>query len=141
MNVQPYLFFEGRCEEALTFYKKALGAEVIMLMRNKEAPDKPPEGRVAPNSEDKILHASFKIGDSIINASDGGCYGNPIFKGVSLSLQVRDEAQAERAFNALAESGKVHMPLMKTFFSPRFGMVEDRFGVSWMILVWNEPQR
>ncbi len=133
MNVQPYLFFDGRCEEAVQFYRSALGAEVTMLMRVKESPD---PGMVPPGaSGDKILHASLRIGDTTVLASDGQCLGRPSFQGFALSLTVPDEAEAERRFRALAEGGQVHMPLAKTFFSPRFGMVADRFGVSWMIYV------
>jgi PhnB protein len=135
MNVQPYLFFDGRCEEALDFYKQALNAEILMLVRNKESPEKPPEGRLAPNSDEKIMHVTFKVGDSLLGASDGGNFGHAVFKGFNLTLQVADEAEAERCFNALAQGGTVHMPLVKTFFSPRFGMVADKFGVSWMIMV------
>jgi PhnB protein len=135
MPVQPYLFFEGRCEEALDFYKRAVGAEVTMLLRYRESPDPPPPGAVAPGSEDKVMHASVRIGDSDVMASDGCCGGTSRFEGFSLSLSVADEAEADRAFAALGEGGQVQMPLMKTFFSPRFGMVVDRFGVSWMVIV------
>ena len=135
MKIQPYLFFEGRTEEALEFYKKALGAQVTMLMRFRESPDPPPPGMVPPGSENKVMHASFEVGGSLVMASDGGCSGNTKFGGVSLSLSVPDEATADRFFGALAEGGQVQMPLGKTFFSPRFGIVADRFGVSWMIIV------
>jgi len=135
MLVQPYLNFNGRCEEAVEFYRKALGAEVAMMMRFKENPEPPQPGMVHSGSENKILHTSFRVGDSIIMASDGRCQGNTEFQGISLSLTVSREADADRYFNALAEGGQVQMPLAKTFFSPRFGMVADRFGVSWMIIV------
>ena len=135
MQVQPYLFFEGRCEEALAFYRGALGAEVTALMRFNESPDPPPPGTVPPGSEDKVMHAAFRIGDATVMASDGRCSGQPRFGGVSLSLSVPDEGTADRFFAALAEGGQVRMPLGKTFFSPRFGMVADRFGVSWMVIV------
>jgi PhnB protein len=135
MQVQPYLFFDGRCEEALEFYRKALGAEVTMLMRYKESPDAPPPGMVPPGSENKVMHSSFRIGNSTLLASDGSCQGKPSFQGVTLSLTVSSDAEADRLFGALAEGGQVQMPLMKTFFSSRFGMVADRFGVSWMIVV------
>jgi PhnB protein len=131
-QVQPYLFFEGRCQEALEFYRKALGAEVTALMRYKDSPD---QTMVQPGSEDKVMHASFRIGDSTLMASDGHCQGKPSFQGFSLSLTVANDAEAERMFNALADGGKVQMPLAKTFFSSRFGMVADRFGMGWMILV------
>jgi PhnB protein len=133
MQIQPYLNFDGRCEEAINFYKKALGAELTGLMRYSETPDAPPPGMVAPGSENKVCHAAFRIGESTVMASDGGCRGKSDFQGITLNLSVANEAEADRAFAALAEAGKVTMPLMKTFFSPRFGMVQDRFGVSWMI--------
>jgi PhnB protein len=135
MQVKPYLFFDGRCEEAIDFYKSVLGAEVLMLMRFKESPDPPPPGVVPPGSEDKVMHSCLKIGDSEVMASDGTCGGQESFKGFSLSLNARDAAEADRLFAALAEGGQVQMPLAKTFFSPRFGMVADRFGVSWMVVV------
>jgi PhnB protein len=134
MKVQPYLFFDGRCEEAIEFYKRTLGAEVLMLMRFNEAPEPPPPGMVPPGSENKIMHASMRIGETEVMASDGRSMGNPVFQGVSLSLSVASEAEADRLFNALGEGGQVQMPIGKTFFSPRFGMVADRFGVSWMIV-------
>jgi PhnB protein len=134
MKVQPYLFFDGRCEEAIDFYKKALGAEVTFMMRFNESPDPPPPGMVPPGSENKIMHSSLRIGENEIMASDGMCMGKPTFQGVSLSLEVPNEAEADRLFNALGEDGQVQMPIGKTFFSPRFGMVADRFGVSWMIV-------
>lgn len=139
MQVQPYLFFDGRCEEALEFYRKALGAEVKMLMRNKDSPEPPPPGMLPPGSENKVMHAVFRVGDTEVMASDGRCQGKPDFKGFSLSITVPDEAKADKLFAALADGGQVQMPLAKTFFSPRFGMVADRFGVSWMIYV--EPKR
>jgi PhnB protein len=134
MLVQPYLFFEGSCEEAIEFYRKALGAEVTMLMRFKDSPDTsmcPP----GPGAGDKVMHASFRIGETMVMASDGRCQGKPSFQGFALSLTVPNEAEADRKFAALADGGQVQMPLSKTFFSPRFGMVADRFGVMWMVLV------
>jgi len=133
LQVQPYLFFNGRCEEAVEFYRHALGAEVIMLARFKDSPEPPPPGRLPPGSENKIMHAGFRIGGTTILASDGCDEGGPKFEGFSLSLIVPDADAAERAFAALAEGGKVGMPLAKTFYSTRFGMVTDRFGVSWMV--------
>ena len=136
MQVQPYLFFDGRCEEAVEFYRRALGSEVTMLMRFKESPE--PQGDMcppAPGSGDKVMHACFRVGETSVMASDGLCSGKPSFQGFSLSLSARDEAEAERLFSALGEGGQVQMPLAKTFFSPRFGMVADRFGVSWMVVV------
>ena len=135
MQVQPYLFFDGRCEEALEFYRKALGAKVEMLMRYKEAPDAPPPGTLPPGSENKVMHASVRVGDTVVMASDGHCSGKPSFSGFSLTVNARDEAEAKRFFSALAEGGSVTMPLGKTFFSPAFGMATDRFGVGWMVIV------
>lgn len=135
MLIQPYLFFDGRCEEALDFYRRALGAEVEMLMRYRESPDPPPPGMVPPGSEDKVMHASFRIGDTVVMASDGCNAGQPRFDGFSLSLTVADEAAADRAFAALGDGGQVQMPLGRTFFSPRFGMLTDRYGVGWMVIV------
>ena len=135
MQVQPYLFFDGRCEEAVAFYKKALSAEVEMLMRFKESPEPPQPGMIPPGSGDKIMHSSLRIGDTRVMASDGRCTGQTDFRGFSLSLTVANEAEAERKFTELAAGGQVQMPLAKTFWSPRFGMVSDRFGVSWMVIV------
>jgi PhnB protein len=135
MQVEPYLFFEGRCEEAVEFYRKALGAEVVMLMRYKDSPEPPPPGMLPPGSENKVMHASLRIGDATVMASDGRAQGQPSFQGFSLSITVPDEARADKLFSALADGGKVQMPLAKTFWSPRFGMVADRFGVGWMINV------
>jgi PhnB protein len=135
MQIQPYLFFDGRAEEAAEFYRTKLGAEITMLMRNKDSPDKPPPGMLPPNSENKVMHMALKIGDTTVLASDGSCAGKPVFQGFSLSLTVKDEAEAGRLFAALADGGQVRMPLGKTFFSPSFGMVADRFGVGWMVYV------
>jgi PhnB protein len=130
--VQPYLFLEGRCEEALEFYKKAVGAEVQMLMRYKDSPDKAACG---PVPGEKVMHASFRIGETTLMASDGRCQGKATFQGFALSLSAADAAEAGRLYNALGEGGQVIMPLGKTFFSPSFGMVTDRFGVCWMVIV------
>ena len=135
MQVQPYLFFDGRCEEALEFYKKALGIKVEMLMRIKDSPDPVPPGMWPPGSENKVMHAAFRLGNSLVMASDGMAKGNPEFKGFSLSLDAASEAEADRLFAALGQGGKVQMPLGKTFWSPAFGIVEDRFGISWMVQV------
>ena len=135
MKVQSYLFFDGRCEEAIEFYKKALGAKVEMLMRFKENPDGMNSPMCPPGSDEKILHSCFRIGDTEVMASDGYAKGNPEFKGFCLSVSAKDEADADKMFNALGEGGQVRMPLMKTFFSPRFGMVADKFGVGWMVIV------
>jgi PhnB protein len=133
--VQPYLFFNGRCEEAIEFYKNAIGAEVQMLMRFKESPEPPPPGMVPPGFENKIMHASFRVGQTLVMASDGCDAGGPKFEGFSLSLAVSTPAEVDQIFNALAQGGKVGMPLTKTFWSPRFGMVTDKFGVGWMVTV------
>ncbi len=135
MHVQPYLFFDGRCEEAIAFYRKALGAEVTMMMRFKDSPEPAQPGMVPPGSENKVMHSSFRIGETTVMASDGHCAGKPRFDGFSLSLTVGSDAEADRVFAALAEGGQVRMPLGKTFFSSRFGMLADRFGVGWMIIV------
>jgi PhnB protein len=132
MQVQPYLFFDGRCEEAIEFYKKAIGAKVEMLMRFKESPD--PDHSAGPGMGEKVMHSTFRVGDASIHASDGRCRGAPTFQGFALSVTAESEAEAERVFAALAEGGQVQMPLTKTFFSPRFGMAADRFGVSWMVM-------
>jgi PhnB protein len=135
MQVQAYLNFDGRCEEALEFYKRALGAEVQMLMRYNQSPEPPAPGMVPPNAGNKVMHSSFRIGDTVVMASDCYCKGQTAFQGISLSLTVATDAQAERAFNALADGGKINAPLTKTFFSSRFGVVSDRFCVPWMVLV------
>ena len=132
MQVQPYLSFEGCCEEAVEFYRKALGAEVTRLMRFKESPE---PGMCSPGALDKVMHMSFRIGDTTLLASDGRCTGQPNFQGISLTLTVPNDAEAERLFASLADGGQVQMPLTKTFFSSRFGMVADRIGVPWMIIV------
>jgi PhnB protein len=137
-TVQPYLSFEGRCEEALDFYRKAIGAEATVLIRYKDSPD---PGMCAPGAGNKVMHASVRIGETTILASDGRCGGQPNFQGIALSLTAPDEADAERLFAALSEGGQVQLPLTKTFFSPRFGMVADRFGVSWMIQAAPQGQK
>jgi PhnB protein len=138
MQVQPYLFFDGRCEEAIEFYKKVLGAKVEMLMRFKEAPPpsgNPGEGCAGPMPDgNKVMHSSFKVGDTTIMASDGMANGKPEFKGFSLSINAKNDAEAERLFKALSDGGRIEMPLAKTFFSSAFGMVADKFGVGWMVI-------
>jgi len=124
--------FNGHCEEAINFYKAELGAEVLAMLRFKENP--PPPDKVPPNWDNKIMHSCFKIGDTQIMATDGDSADKRGFNGVTLSIQVNTEAEADRAFNGLSKGGQVKMPLAKTFFSPRFGMVSDRFGVSWMVV-------
>jgi PhnB protein len=134
MPITPYLMFNGRCEEALDFYKKALGAQVGMQMRFKESPEPAPPG-CAPVDGNKIMHAAFQIGGATVMASDGMAQGGPKFEGFSLTIHAKDESEADRLFGALSDGGQVQMPLGKTFFSPRFGMVADRFGVGWMVIV------
>jgi len=135
MAVETYLFLDGRCEEAISFYRRALGAEVEMMMRFKEHPEAGKPGMVPPGSEEKVMHASFRIGGTRVMASDGRCQGKPKFDGFALSVSAPSDAEAERLFAALGDGGQVQMPMSKTFFSSRFGMVADRFGVSWMVLV------
>jgi PhnB protein len=134
MHVQPYLDFNGRCDEALEFYKKALGAKIGMVMRWKDSPDK---SMVTPQNADKVMHSQFQIGDTTVMASDGRSGGKPNFHGIMLSISANSEAAADKLFAGLADGGQVQMPMGKTFFSPRFGMVADKFGVGWMILVAN----
>ena len=134
MQVQPYLFFDGRCEEAIEFYRRTIGAQVGMLMRWKDSPEPCPEGAIPPGSENKVMHASVQIGDTTVMASDGRCTGAPAFQGFSLSLDAASDAEAKRLFEALGEGGQVQMPLGKTFFASSFGMVADKFGVSWMVI-------
>ena len=131
MQVQPYLFFDGRCEEAIEFYRKALDAKVDMLMRYREAPPSP--GTPMPPG-DKVMHAALHIGDTKVLASDGHCSGKPNFQGFSLTVSARDEADAKRLFGALADGGKVTQPLTKTFFASSFGMLTDKFGLGWMVI-------
>jgi PhnB protein len=131
--LQPYLFFGGRCEEAIEFYRRALGAEVLMLIRFEDSPEPTPEGMLQRGMEKNVMHGSLRVGDATFMVSDG-CGSEPAnFDGFSLSLTLPSEAQLDRAFDALAESGEVRMPLGKTFWSPRFGMVKDKFGVGWML--------
>ncbi len=132
MEIQPYLFLDGRCEEAIAFYRQTLGAEPAMMMRFKDAPD---QSMVPPGGGEKIMHARLRIGDTTLLLSDGRCQGQPNFQGFAISVTASDPAAAERLFKALSEGGEVRMPLAKTFFSPAFGMLADRFGVGWMVYV------
>ncbi len=136
MQVQPYVFFDGRCEEAIAFYTKALGAEVVSLKRFSENPDLSDENcqGMPEGFGDKVMHADIRIGETHVLVSDGRCGGKPSFDGFSLTLGVEDDAQAERYFGALSEGGETVMPLTKTFWASKFGMVNDRFGVSWMVM-------
>jgi PhnB protein len=133
MQIQPYVNFNGRCQEAIDFYKRALGAEVQTVMHFKDCPE-PQQGMVTPENKNKVMHAAFKVGDTTILASDGRCTGSPTFQGISLTLNAKNEGEANRLFGALADGGQVQMPLAKTFFSPSFGMLADRFGVNWMVV-------
>jgi PhnB protein len=145
MPIQPYLFFEGRCQEAIDFYRQALGAEVSMLMHYRDAPPPPPqssgpEGCAMPAAMlDKVMHASLRIGDAFLLMSDGQCAGTPNFSGFGVSLTAANDAQAARWFAALGEGGEVRMPMGPTFFASSFGMCADRFGVSWMVIVERVP--
>jgi PhnB protein len=136
--VQPYLFFGGRCEEAIEFYRKAFHAEVVRQVRFKEAPEQKPD--FPECFADKIMHVTLRIGDTLVMASDGRCEGEANFEGFSLSITVADEAEAERVFAALSEGGLVTMPLEKTFWAPKYGMLQDRFGLGWMVSVVHKPQ-
>jgi PhnB protein len=131
MFIQPYLFFDGRCDEAIEFYKKAIGATVEMLMRFKQAPD---QSMISPGSAEKVMHSCLKIGETRVMASDGRNTGKPKFDGFALSLDVKTDADAQTMFKALSDGGEVTMPLGSTFFATSFGMVKDRFGVNWMVL-------
>jgi PhnB protein len=138
LSIQPYLFFGGRCEEAIEFYGKALGAEVVMLARFNEAPE--PQPGLPECFENKVMHATLRVGDTMLLASDGRCEGPQNFEGFSLSITVPDEAEADRVFAALSEGGLVTMALEKTFWAPKFGMLQDKFGVGWMVSVMHKPQ-
>ena len=134
MQVEPYLFFDGRCEEAIEFCRSKLGAEVTALMRFRDSPEPHQPGMIPPGAENKVMHANLRIGNTAVMASDGRCEGQPSFKGFSLSINAANDAEADRLFTALGDGGQVQMPLTKTFFASRFGMVADRFGVSWMVI-------
>ena len=131
MNVQPYLSFEGRAQEAIDFYKKALGAQVEAIMQFKDAP---PDMQGNMPNKDKVMHSAFKVGDTTIMATDGQCSGKSEFSGITLTIQAGSDAEAEKLFAALSQGGKVNMPMSETFFATRFGMVADKFGVGWMVL-------
>ena len=135
MQVQSYLMFDGRAEEALEFYRKAIDAKLEMMLRFKDSPEPMPPGYLPPGSENKVMHMGFRVGDTLLMGSDGNCAGKGTFQGISLTLSVKTEAEADRRFAALSDGGQVQMPLAKTFFAPKFGVVVDRFGVSWMVIV------
>jgi PhnB protein len=138
VKIEPYLFFNGRCEEAIAFYREAIGAETQAVMRMNEAPEAPPAGMMPPGWERKVMHANLRVGGTHLMMSDGMSADPARFDGFSLSLSAPDTAQAERWFQALAAGGEVRMPLGKTFFSPCFGMLADRFGVGWMVGVFED---
>lgn len=135
-TVQPYLSFMGRTEEALAFYQKTLGAQVLMKMRFSESPEPCDPKMVPPGTESKIMHCSFKIGDTTLMATDGGCgeLKESKFQGITLTINTTTPEDADRTFNELGLGGMVHMPLTKTFFAKKFGMLQDRFGVNWMVI-------
>ena len=137
--IEPYLFFSGRCEEALAFYGTVLGAEVSYMMRYSDSPEAIPPGMLAPGFEDKIMHATFTIAGNTLMASDSS-EENTNFNGFKLSLTLPTQAETERVFNLLAEGGCIEMPLAKTFWSPSFGMLTDRFGLGWMVSVEDEQK-
>ena len=139
MQIHPYLDFGGRCEEALTFYTSAVGANVEMLMRFKDMPEPHEPGVIPPGAEEKVMHVTFRIGESTVMATDGQCQGTGDISGISLSIQMSDIVEAERIFTALANGGEVHMPFAETFWAPRFGIVADKFGVPWMVNVATAP--
>ena len=135
MKVEVYLFFNGRCDEAIAFYQDVMGVTVEMLMRFNESPESMPPGAIPPGHEEKVMHASLRIGETIVMASDGNCADAANFDGFSLSLAAEDSTEAHRIFSALAEGGSITMPIGKTFWSPCFGMVKDKFGIGWMVTV------
>ena len=132
--VGSYLFFSGRCEEALEFYKQAAGATVDFMMRFNESPDPVPSGMLQAGFENKVMHASFRIGETTIMASDG-CDDKSTFSAFRLALTVHAEADDRRVFDALAAGGRIDMLLAKTFWSPCYGMLTDKFNVGWMVIV------
>jgi PhnB protein len=138
MAIQPYLFFDGRTDEALEYYRKTLDAEIGMVMRFKDSPDGPPPGYDIPG--DKVMHSEMRVNGTLVMASDGmKCGGKPSFSGFSLTFEARDEAEAKRRFEALAQGGQVQMPYGETFFAKGFGVVADKFGVSWMVMTGARP--
>ncbi len=137
ISIQPYLFFNGRCEEALDFYRSALGAEIVSMMRFSDSPE--PHPGLQAGNENKVMHASVRIGETMLMASDGRCDGEPQFGGFTLAITVPNDAEADRVFDALGQGGKVEMPMTKTFWTSKFGMLEDRFGLGWMISVEHKP--
>lgn len=134
---KPYLYLSGQCDEALAFYQQHLGATISMLIRFNESP-KPLPTDLPDGYEDKVMHCEFSVGDMSIMASDGCKESTGEFRGFSLTLTIADEAYARQAFQALSEGGEVNMPLSETFWSPLYGQVTDKFGISWMIML---PER
>ena len=139
MQLTPYLFFDGKCAEAIDFYKSAIGADIVFMMQYKDAPEPLPEGMNSPELQDCVMHASFKIGDSEVMASDAPPGNHKGHNGFSLSITVADENEAKKTFAAMSDGGKVQMPLGPTFFSPCFGTLVDKFGVEWMVYVEGNP--
>ena len=140
MDVQTTLNFYGRTEEALLFYGKTIDAETLFLMRFRDCPDPSPS---RPGLEEKIFHATFRIGSTEIRASDCGCEKPPTrttFAGFSLLLGVEIPQEAEHFFSALSDDGQIQIPLQETFFAERYGIVVDRFGISWKIVVSTKSQ-
>jgi PhnB protein len=132
MRVEPYLFFEGKAEEAINFYRKVVDAKDVQIMRYKDSPE---PGHCPTADTNKIMHAAIHIGETLVMLSDGNCTGQPKFDGIALSLSVKTDADADRYFANLSEGANVILPITKTFFSSRFGMLKDKFGVMWMIIV------
>ena len=133
MNIQPYLSFEGRAQEAIDYYKGVLGATVDVIMHFKDGPPEM-QAQMSPESKDKIMHAAIRVGDTQVLMSDGRCTGTASFSGVTLTLNAADAAEAEKLFGSLGKAGQVTMPLSETFFAHRFGMLADKFGVNWMVI-------
>jgi len=139
MNIQPYLYFDGRSQEAIDFYKDAIGAKVEMVMHFKDAP-KEMQAQITPGMGDKVMHACIKVGDTPVFLSDGHCHGNAVFSGVTLTINADSDAQADKLYKALTkDGGKETMPMTETFFATRFGTLADKFGVSWMVLKAKNP--
>jgi PhnB protein len=131
MQIDPYLNFNGNCEEAFHFYEKALGGKIEMLLKYNQAPAG--GGPTPPGFENKVMHVRLSVGQQIIMASDAPPGHFSPMQGFNVSLMFDDKAQAERVFNALADKGKVMMPFAQTFWAEGFGMLTDRFGTPWMV--------
>jgi PhnB protein len=136
MQINPYLLFDGQCEAAFKFYEKALGGKIEAMMPFGEQPG---SEKVPPELKKKIMHASLKVGDHQLMASDCPPGQFEPMKGMSVALHVKEPAEAERVFHALAEKGKVTMPIQETFWAHRFGMLVDQFGTPWMVNCSKKP--